>query len=70
MRKVRTSCHRQMPRAAEPQLRYPVVTHNALAAGLGTFALARVMGTSLDMLGRTYGHLVRGADGAFRARRA
>jgi len=41
---------------------------NALAAGVGTFELARVMGTSLEMIERTYGHLVRGADDAFRSR--
>jgi len=41
---------------------------NALAAGAGTFELARVMGTSLEMIERTYGHLVRGADDAFRSR--
>lgn len=40
----------------------------ALAAGVGTFPLARVMGTSLEMIERTYGHLVRGADDAFRSR--
>ena len=41
---------------------------NALAAGVGTFELARVMGTSLEMIERTYGHVVRGADEAFRSR--
>ena len=41
---------------------------NALAAGVGTFELARVMGTSLEKIERTYGHLVRGADDAFRSR--
>jgi integrase len=41
---------------------------NALAAGVGTFELARVMGTSLEMIERTYRHLVRGADDAFRSR--
>ena len=41
---------------------------NAIAAGVGTFELARVMGTSLEMIERTYGHLVRGADDAFRSR--
>lgn len=41
---------------------------NALAAGAGTFELARVMGTSLEMIERTYGHLVSGADDAFRSR--
>jgi integrase len=41
---------------------------NALAAGVGTFELARYMGTSVEMIDRTYGHLVTGADDAFRAR--
>jgi len=41
---------------------------NALAAGVGTFELARYMGTSVEMIERTYGHLVTGADDAFRAR--
>ena len=41
---------------------------NALAAGVGTFELARYMGTSVEMIDRTYGHLVTGADDAFRSR--
>jgi integrase len=41
---------------------------NALAAGVGTFEPARYMGTSVEMIERTYGHLVEGADDAFRAR--
>lgn len=41
---------------------------NALAAGVGTFELARYMGTSLEMIDRHYGHLTRGADEAFRSR--
>lgn len=41
---------------------------NALAAGVGTFELARYMGTSVEMIERTYGHLVTGADDAFRGR--
>lgn len=41
---------------------------NALAAGVGTFELARYMGTSVEMIERTYGHLVEGADDAFRSR--
>jgi integrase len=41
---------------------------NALAAGAGTFELARYMGTSVEMIERTYGHLVTGADDAFRSR--
>jgi integrase len=41
---------------------------DALAAGVGTFELARYMGTSVDMIERTYGHLVEGADELFRSR--
>lgn len=41
---------------------------NALAAGVGTFELARYMGTSVEMIEQTYGHLVTGADEAFRSR--
>jgi integrase len=41
---------------------------NALAAGVGTFELARYMGTSVEMIERTYGHLVEGADDLFRSR--
>jgi len=39
----------------------------ALRAGIPTFTVARRMGTSIEMIERTYGHLVRGAD-AFRSR--
>jgi integrase len=31
---------------------------NALAAGVGTFELARYMGMSVEMIERAYGHLV------------
>jgi hypothetical protein len=41
---------------------------NALTAGAGTFELARYMGTSVEMIERTYGHLVAGADDTFRQR--
>jgi integrase len=34
----------------------------SLAAGVDIFALARRMGTSVKMIGRTYGHLMAGAD--------
>ena len=34
----------------------------SLAAGIDIFTLARVMGTSVKMIDRTYGHLVAGAD--------
>ena len=59
-------------RAVDPLPSAYVLRHtfasNALAAGVGTFELARVMGTSLEMIERTYGHLVTGADDAFRSR--
>jgi hypothetical protein len=32
------------------------------------FELARYLGTSVEMIERTYGHLVTGADDAFRSR--
>ena len=34
----------------------------SLAAGVNVFTLARRMGTSVEMIDRTYGHLVRDAD--------
>lgn len=54
--------------SAVPYVLRHTFASNALAAGVGTFELARVMGTSLEMIERTYGHLVRGADDAFRSR--
>ena len=43
-------------------MRHTYAAH-ALAAGIGAFALARRMGTSVDMINETYGHLVADADG-------
>jgi integrase len=40
----------------------------ALAAGISTFELSRVMGTSLAMIDRHYGHLARDSEQAIRAR--
>jgi hypothetical protein len=40
----------------------------ALAAGLSIFELARYMGTSVDMIDRTYGHLARGSEDLARAK--
>jgi hypothetical protein len=40
----------------------------ALAAGVSTFELARVMGTSLAMIDRTYAHLARDSEDSIRAR--
>ena len=37
---------------------------DALAAGLGIYALARIIGTSVLMIGRHYGTLVDGAMGS------
>jgi hypothetical protein len=36
--------------------------------GISIFELARVMGTSLEGIDRTYGHLARDSDEAIRAR--
>ena len=43
-------------------LRHTFATE-ALAAGVSTFELARLMGTSLAMIDRTYGHLARDSEG-------
>jgi integrase len=48
-------------------LRHTFATQ-ALAAGVSTFELARVMGTSIEMIDRTYGHLVHDAYDSIRAR--
>ena len=48
-------------------LRHTFATE-ALAAGVSTFELARVMGTSLAMIDRTYGHLARDSEESIRAR--
>ena len=40
----------------------------ALAAGLSIFELARYMGTSVEMIDRTYGHLAKGSEDAARAK--
>jgi integrase len=49
------------------QLRHTFATE-ALAAGISIFELARVMGTSVKMIDRTYGHLARDSEEAIRAR--
>ncbi|MCP9487972.1 MAG: hypothetical protein MSC30_19205, partial [Gaiellaceae bacterium MAG52_C11] len=38
------------------------------SAGLSIFELARYMGTSVDMIDRTYGHLARGSEDLARAK--
>lgn len=40
----------------------------ALDAGLSIFELARYMGTSVEMIDRTYGHLAQGAEESARAK--
>jgi hypothetical protein len=47
--------------------RHLVMGAGDAAAGVGTFELAS-MGTSVEMIERTYGHLVTGAHDAFRKR--
>jgi integrase len=49
------------------QLRHTFATE-ALAAGISIFELARVMGTGVKMIDRTYGHLARDSEQAIRAR--
>jgi integrase len=48
-------------------LRHTFATE-ALAAGVSIFELARLMGTSVAMIDRTYGHLARDSEGAILAR--
>ncbi len=48
-------------------LRHTFATE-ALAAGVSTFELARLMGTSVAMIDRTYGHLARDSEASIRAR--
>jgi integrase len=48
-------------------LRHTFATE-ALAAGVSIFELARLMGTSVKMIDRTYGHLARDSEEAIRAR--
>jgi integrase len=48
-------------------LRHTFATE-ALAAGISIFELARLMGTSVKMIDRTYGHLARDSEEAVRAR--
>jgi len=48
------------------QLRHTFATE-ALAAGISIFLLARVMGSSVGMIDRTYGHLAHDSEEAIRA---
>jgi integrase len=56
-----------LPRRRVYDLRHSFATW-ALAAGLSIFELARYMGTSVDMIDRTYGHLARGSEKLARAK--
>jgi hypothetical protein len=46
------------------------VTSNAIAAGIDVFELARVMGTSIEMIERHYGTLLSGAAAGIASRLA
>jgi integrase len=48
-------------------LRHTFATE-ALAAGVSICELARLMGTSVAMIDRTYGHMARDSEEAIRAR--
>jgi integrase len=48
-------------------LRHTFATE-ALAAGISTFELSRLMGTSIAMIDRHYGHLARDSEDSIRAR--
>jgi integrase len=48
-------------------LRHTFATE-ALAAGISTFELSRLMGTSIAMIDRTYGHLARDSEETIRSR--
>ncbi len=56
-----------LPRRRIYDLRHTFATH-ALAAGLSIFELARYMGTSVEMIDRTYGHLALGSEDTARAK--
>jgi integrase len=60
-------CGTETPTRPPYDLRHTFAS-NALAAGLSTFELSRVMGTSVGMIDRVYGHLVKGSDEAIRER--
>jgi hypothetical protein len=42
--------------------------HEALAAGVSIFELSRLMGSSVAVIDRHYGHLARDSEDAIRAR--
>ena len=58
---------RRIARRGPYSLRHTLATE-ALAAGISIFELARLMGTSVSMIDRTYGHLARDSEEAIRGR--
>jgi integrase len=56
-----------VPRRGPYCLRHTFATE-ALAGGVSIFELARLMGTSVAMIDRTYGHLARDSEEAIRGR--
>jgi integrase len=50
-----------LPRSCIYDLRHTAISQ-WLAAGLGSFEVARFMGTSVRMVDPTYGHLVSGSE--------
>jgi integrase len=53
--------------AERHHLRHTFATE-ALAAGISIFELARLMGTSVRMIDKTYGHLALDSEDSLRAR--
>jgi integrase len=68
----RAQWHPALESAGLPSRRIYDLRHSfatwALDAGLSIFELARYMGTSVEMIDRTYGHLAQGAEQAARAK--
>jgi integrase len=56
-----------LPHRSPYALRHTFAAH-ALAAGLGIFELARFMGTSLEQISATYGHLLPSSEDVARAK--
>jgi hypothetical protein len=57
----------EIDRRGPYHLRHTFATE-ALAAGISVFELSRLMGTSIAMIDRTYGHLARESEAAILAR--
>jgi len=68
----RAQWHPALEAAGLPSRRIYDMRHSfatwALDAGLSIFELARYMGTSVEMIDRTYGHLAQGAEQTARAK--